>query len=377
MKPVYTVAGAIALALIMLAGWSVMRPSAQTVQAVQPTKAAVAALPTTLVEALQPKAEPLQKETPVAPDPALQQLIAAVRAGDAETVSTLLAAGVDIDTVGSAAHVLLPIAAKEGYLEIAQLLLDAGADVHSTMDGQKPGGAPLIQASALQYAASWGHLDVAELLLARGADPNQAEHRLGDVPLHDAAWFNRADIVQVLLDNGAVVDQRRMVDGMTPLHLAANNSSVEAAEALLEAGADVNLVEDQAGRPALNIALTSNRVTLINDTVRLLLDAGADVNIASDWGTTPLMTAVITFAPGRGDRVRWLLEAGADPDRQDMGGKTALHLAARWDNREAVELLIAHGAALDIPNIEGKTAMDVAANDEIRDMLRAAGAGDS
>jgi ankyrin repeat protein len=359
----------------MWLGWYATRTDVPKIQAEQPTRPAVAAMPTALAEALQTEAEPLREEAIATADPALHELVAAIKAGDADDVSALLADGAYFDSMDGPDHVLLPIAAKEGQLAIVQLLLDAGADVNSTMDGRAP-DREFSEAPALLHAAAWGHLDVVELLLANGAKPNEAEASFGEVPLHYAAHYNHADIVNALLDNGAAVDVRRQGDGTTPFHWAIINNSIEAAEALIDGGAHVNLVEEQAGLSPLILLFSSTQVN-VNDTIRLLLDAGADVNIASEWGTTPLMYAESSPAPGRAERVRWLLEAGADPDAQDMGGNTALHFAAKWGYKDVMELLIAHGAALDTENIEGKTALDMAYKDEIREMLRAAGAEDS
>ena len=50
-----------------------------------------------------------------------------------------------------------------GHTEIAELLIDNGADVNAMRGG---GGTPL------SYAASWGHEEIVELLIANGADVN-------------------------------------------------------------------------------------------------------------------------------------------------------------------------------------------------------------
>ena len=51
--------------------------------------------------------------------------------------------------------------------------------------------------------------------------------------------------------------------------------------------------------------------------------------------------------------VKYILDKGADVNKQNDNGDTALHIAAKNDNVEIIELLIKNKAALDIPNKEG------------------------
>ena len=67
-------------------------------------------------------------------------------------------------------------AARQGDVESARILLDAGADVNeTTADGL----------SVLLIAADSGHEDLSLFLLDRGADPNMKNHN-GMTPLHFA-----------------------------------------------------------------------------------------------------------------------------------------------------------------------------------------------
>ncbi len=79
------------------------------------------------------------------------------RAKNADTVAVklFLAAGMDPNTTGKAGKTALMVAARGGYMEIVQLLLDKGADVNAR-DKR-------FEATPLIWAALGGHNDI-ELL---------------------------------------------------------------------------------------------------------------------------------------------------------------------------------------------------------------------
>lgn len=302
-----------------------------------------------------------------------KQLVAAIKDGDAAEIETLLSSGAKPNVVDSGGNVPLPLAARAGKLEIVQLLLEAGADVNSTMDGRHPDGDTVREATALLHAASRGYLDVVELLLANGADPNKVEIQEGDTPLHGAAFFDYADVIKILLENGADPDVQRISDGIAPLHWAARNGSSEAVEALVQGGANVNMKDlDRGLTPLLSIlyfAPPNQQINLIN----LLLDHGANPDGQGNNGIIALH-----YAAGKGDVdiVETLLERGATIDFQNKDGQTALHRAAVRNRMEVVEVLIEHGASLDIEDLEGRKAFDVATGETIQEILREAGAGE-
>lgn len=101
---------------------------------------------------------------------------------------------------------LLHVVADFGYLDAAELLLDAGADVESRVSG---GPTPLFHAVGSYESVSF---PVAQLLLERGADPNvraelsEGSHTRALTPL---AWVRKASMgrprpeEQLLLLHGA------------------------------------------------------------------------------------------------------------------------------------------------------------------------------
>jgi ankyrin repeat protein len=160
-------------------------------------------------------------------------LYEAAESGDIEAVKQHLADGTDIELkcpgCGSTA---LGHAAKHGHNEIAELLIENGADVSAKDDeGMTP----------LHIAASNGFKEIAELLIAEGADVNAKT--LGDsTPLHYAAGEGHKEIVELLIAEGADVNNwgigggARGVARMTPLDEAIENDETEIADLLRKHG---------------------------------------------------------------------------------------------------------------------------------------------
>ncbi len=83
-------------------------------------------------------------------------------------------------------------AARYGHLDIAQLLIQRGADVRVQND---------MGITPLHKAAFWGHQAVAELLLDVGADPN-ARDQIGETPMKKAVEGKHPRIVELLKSRG-------------------------------------------------------------------------------------------------------------------------------------------------------------------------------
>lgn len=91
----------------------------------------------------------------------------------------------------------LQSASKIGDLELVELFIQGGADVHA------PGG--LYQdASAIHAAAEKGHVQVVRRLIEAGADVNAVSWRKGQTAIQSAARNGHEEMVQTLRELGAV-----------------------------------------------------------------------------------------------------------------------------------------------------------------------------
>ena len=233
----------------------------------------------------------------------------------------------------------------------------------------------------LVYAAREGCLECARLLIEAGADVNQQTH-YGWTPLLTATnnrWYRLGTF---LIGAGADVNIPN-AGGMTPLYLATDNRNIEGGDypvpeadmdhlvyirRLLAAGADPNhrVGADTETRTIFTMqwffeagATAFTRAAQSGDTalMRLLLEYGADPLIPTDYGDTALSAASgigwvegVTFEWSRQENleaVGLLLELGADPNSANQDGRTPLMGAAMKGRVEVIEALVDAGARLD------------------------------
>src|SRR5204862_7478861 len=230
----------------------------------------------------------------------------------------------------------------------------------------------------LMLAAREGHLGVARLLVGAGADINAAAGD-GKTALAIAIFNGNYELASVLVDNKADVnpaDQQRF----TPLFWAVDRRNMETApnfpwvvttdplpliKKLLDAGANVNWVVNNTprarmrdGSPRIVFATALMRAAFSGDPelVKLLVSHGADPKIVSSDNETALMAAAGTgFIPGyskgrtpaeRLEVVKLLIDLGQDVNAADDYGITALMVAANIGDVQIIQHLVDKGADL-------------------------------
>ena len=188
-----------------------------------------------------------------------------------------------------------------------------------------------------------GYLEIARLLIRAGADTNKVDE--GWTPLATATSRGHTEIVKLLIENGANINKVDEND-RTPLFYASNNDNIEIARLLVKAGANVNKADDSGWTPLFN-AVRHNNLRV----VEFLLDAGANVNKSSDENLTPLMVAAFH---NRVQIAKLLLENGAGADinkKDDMFRKTPLMYAMKRGFDQFVKLIqgyILFNSAMDM-----------------------------
>ena len=269
------------------------------------------------------------------------------------------------------------IAAKNGAINLAELLLDNGANIESLSQDYYWTG--------LHFATKSAHIEMMRWLIKNGANID-AKDCIGRTALHLASSIGSSAAVRLLLENGA---QTEIVayDEMTPLRFAWQKDHYDVIVLLLESGAHVDakaLCLHRAATLGLSkimrslLRLPAERVGSIDSTgytmmltplhcaaanghkslVRILLDEGANFEAKDITGRTPLHVASQNGHPAA---MRLLLGQGADIEATQHDESTALHLAVSNGHERAVKLLLENGVNTEARNFHWSTALHIAA----------------
>jgi ankyrin len=280
---------------------------------------------------------------------------------DTQAVRSALKLHADVNAAQPDGTTALDWAARWDDVEMADLLIGAGANVKAR---NRFGATPL------SLACTNGSAAMIERLVKAGEDPNAVVSDVGDTALMLAARTGKPDALKALLDAGADPNKTN-TEGQTALMWAAAEKNAAAVKTLLERGADVNAQTHKlpaptpfqlifsapfpaGGMTALLYAARQNDL----ESAKILLAARAKVNETSADGSSPLLVAVINEHYAL---AKYLLEQGADPNAADEKGRGPLYAAIdmrnlEWSTRPAppekdtlsdldfIKALLEHGA---------------------------------
>ncbi|MDE2816085.1 MAG: SUMF1/EgtB/PvdO family nonheme iron enzyme [Chloroflexota bacterium] len=199
-----------------------------------------------------------------------EQLLTATLSGDMAQVRRLVEAGADVNAESAVAgmseedfrqaglHGATPlfIAAHGGNVEIAELLVDAGANLNTKSGAETP----------LMAAAFLGHLQIVNLLIERGADV--AINSSQGNAVNYAVAGGHLEVVRLLLDAGGY--KPATLNGLMAMSAAKTNGHAEIESLLqteqdryMESGAAVKGIVDRIRkRAAEDPANEQNRILL-------------------------------------------------------------------------------------------------------------------
>jgi ankyrin len=277
-----------------------------------------------------------------------------VRGFDRETKPPKLSAASAISPIPRGGFTALMFTAREGDLESARIMLDAGVDVNF---GDVDNVTPLVAAMMnKQYT-------LAKFLIDRGADVNivdaggrTALYAMIDIRNEDwTAMPNRTtddplptiEVVKAIIDRGAKLD----VPLTRPLTV---RSGMDFGDNTLGEGATPMMRAARAGD---------------HEVIRLLLAKGANPALTTKNGVNALMLAAGIGYRDKNTRglerdaletVKVMMAAGLDIKQTDNRGENALHGAALRGADTVVQFLIDQGMDVNATSKQGYTPLDVA-----------------
>ncbi|XP_015207849.1 ankyrin repeat, SAM and basic leucine zipper domain-containing protein 1 isoform X2 [Lepisosteus oculatus] len=170
----------------------------------------------------------------------------ALSSGDVQMVKQLLDSGVDVECPLGFQWTPLMCAVHTANYELAQVLLDRGANANFSKDQYT-----VLMSACIASAPEEQIVKCVELLLSRNADPN-AFNKYHMTPLMFSARDGHTQVIALLISYGAEINTKD-VNGYTALTLAAQYGREGAALKLLELGADIT-VKTREGYTAADIA---------------------------------------------------------------------------------------------------------------------------
>jgi len=252
----------------------------------------------------------------------------------------------------------LMFAAREGHVEAARLLIDAGSDVNAV---DKNDITPLFM------AIGNNRIPMARFLIEKGAN-FQAKDWYGRTPLFAAIEMRNVDLDYQTFEHIVNAEDRKLIlDFIGELLDKGVDPNIRVQEVpplrswMYLLGGSLAWVDFTGETPFLLASLSGDV-----ETMKLLLKHGADPKITASSGTNALMAAagvnwVVDQTYDEGpeallEAVKLCYELGMDVNTTNSMGLTALMGAANRGSDPIIEFLVSKGARLDMKDKEGRTA---------------------
>ncbi len=293
-------------------------------------------------------------------------LALAVYFGNYNAIALLLEKGARLTDIDIDQSNIFHIAARTNHTEILKLLFEkiSEEETKQLFDAKnKKGLTPLFCA-----IESGENLEVAQKLIDRGADIHTVTGRNYTL-LTTAIFSEKLEVVRFILEKFFVqksaeekqqIIYRNDFNGYNSLHYAARNRrDTNILNELLAYGCDINS-KTSHGSTAIHIAAQGDSV----QTIKFLESHGAKIDAVDDNGNSALHHAAFKNST---EALDTLLDFGLNKDGVNQEGETPLHMAIKRQYVEAMRLLLIRHAKIDIANQNGKTTTDLAEESQMKE----------
>lgn len=290
--------------------------------------------------------------------------LVAAKENNPELVAMFLNEGIDVNSQNSDGSTALHAAANQGYLEVCQELVSAGAN-YTIIDNY--GNTALHMATKHQYYTPLRNLEVVKFLASLPNAPLNELDCNGGTPLHNVLMYNNEEVAAVLLQAGADPNAHNM-NSDPAFFSCLSHKGRNCVKSALHYGADVNAV-GRGEFTALHAAAAHDVPTIIN----ILLDAGSNPRSLNGYKQMPIHLAAQRQSK---KAIRQLLIFDSTlATALDAEGNTPLHYAAKnWLGDSILRLLVEkYNVDVNPRNNAGQTPFTVATHEFTKNYLKSVG----
>jgi len=232
-------------------------------------------------------------------------------------------------------------ACEYGQRNVVTILLGLGAEPNYSDDD--------AESTALMACAKNGYVDIGQMLIDRKAAINKVDEE-NQTALLIACKYYQKNFVKLLLKYHANVEKKDS-DGHDAVMICALSNQDDILKYLLHVGAGMNTRDDEHNTPLMWACINGHRKV-----VRRLIDSGAEISLQNSFEWNCLMLAIMN---GHIDIALFLIDHSIPLQQLSRNRSTALTMACKYGYFELAAALASRGCDLHHENYVGDTPLSI------------------